>query len=401
MIRRFDFPLLHDHHSHVSLYSALHGLPDLLGLDRRAAQALLASQPPDRLGIVTGWRTDAHPLPESELARLPPLIIVNSSLHGFALTPEALPFVRELWPDFYENSRDAAWGEKNLPQLFSFYARVAGLDSTKLAAFMDGLEAIGIGSAEDMTLTGPKALATILDSPYAERIRVWAAPSVYRGLGASERGACVGAKIFLDGSLGARSAALDRPFLSGEKGPLIYSDGELGSLLAEIASWKTGISIHAIGHRAIEQGLAALESLRADGIVFEAPRFEHVQFVDRAQARRFRDIGAVLSVQPNFNADSIDYADRLAPRHLEENDPFRMLIDEIGFVPGRDLIFGSDGMPHGPLEAFRCGLFPPFPSQRLTETELVAGYGAALGGLGRTLTLAVDDEKKIITPARD
>jgi len=401
MSRRIEVPLLHDRHSHVSLYSALYGLPDLLGLERNAALALLNAQPRDRLGIVTGWRTDAIPLADPDLGRLPPLIIVNSSLHGFAITPEALSYVRRLWPEFFEHSRDASWGEKNLPRLFSFYGQVAGLDSAKLAAFMDGLEAVGVGSAEDMTLTGPEELATILHSPYAGRIRVWAAPSVYRGLGAAERGACVGAKIFLDGSLGARSAALDRPFLSGERGALIYSDGELRALLAEIASWKTGISIHAIGHRAIEQGLAALESLRADGIVFREPRVEHLQFVDRGQARRFRDLGAVLSVQPNFNADSTDYADRLEPRHLDGNDPFRMLIDEIGFVPGKDLVFGSDGMPHGPVEGFRCGLFPPRPSQRLTEAELLNGYGTAMGEARRTKVLTIDDDRRTISLSSD
>ena len=51
-----------------------------------------------------------------------------------------------------------------------------------------------------------------------------------------------------------------------------------------------------------------------------------------------------------------------------------MLIDEVGFVPGEDLVFGSDGMPHGAEYALQMALFPPMPSQKLALDEFVAGY---------------------------
>ncbi len=84
-------------------------------------------------------------------------------------------------------------------------------------------------------------------------------------------------------------------------------------------------------------------------------------------------------MQPNFSSDSTDYADRLDGPRLARNNPFRMLIDEVGFRPGRDLIFGSDGMPHGLAYAAQWGLFPLFEGQRLTLAELLAGYGSAPG----------------------
>jgi len=53
-----------------------------------------------------------------------------------------------------------------------------------------------------------------------------------------------------------------------------------------------------------------------------------------------------------------------------------MLIDEAGFVPGEDLIFGSDGMPHGAAAAVRQALSPPYPDrQALAIDELIAGEG--------------------------
>lgn len=51
-----------------------------------------------------------------------------------------------------------------------------------------------------------------------------------------------------------------------------------------------------------------------------------------------------------------------------------MLIDYAGFIPGKDLIFGSDGMPHGMMSALQSSLFPPFPGQVLTMSEFKKGY---------------------------
>ncbi len=40
----------------------------------------------------------------------------------------------------------------------------------------------------------------------------------------------------------------------------------------------------------------------------------------------------MLSLQPNFNGESRSCADRLEPRCTEPaNNPFRMLIDRVGF----------------------------------------------------------------------
>jgi hypothetical protein len=366
----------HDHHSHVSLYASFLGLPDIGGLAGADAITLMSSLPEDRLSIVKGWRTDRLSLAPGDLERLPPLILVNASLHGFAASPRARPFIEELWPELAERGADAAWGERSLPGLFAFYARVAGLGADKLSRFMSAMEGLGIGSLEDMTIPGSEVLDLYASRPFAGRIRAWAAPEVYEALPEERRSECAGVKIFLDGSLGARSAALDAPFSDGRPGSLLYADEELSGLLASLARHGTGLSAHAIGHRAIGQALRVLEALRREGVEFPSVRLEHVQFIDAPQARRCKELGVVLSMQPNFNADSVDYADRLIPRHRAENDPFRMLIDEVGFEPGDDLVFGSDGMPHGVDEAVRSALEPAHPGQRLSLEEIEAGYAA-------------------------
>jgi len=368
-------PFLNDHHSHVSLYAAFEGLPDLSDLDKVAALTLLRSLPADRLNVVKGWRTDRIDLGNGDLADLPPALIVNSSLHGFSMTPSALPLAAAAWPELAERAGDADWGERNLPGLFVFYGKAAGLDAAKLESFMDRMESLGLWSLEDMTLAGEEAFEIISSSRFAGRITVWATIDVYRDLSSRARQSCKGVKLFLDGSLGAKSAALDAPFAGGNEGRLLYADEDLESKLSEIAGASGGLAAHAIGHGAIEQALRCLRRLDREGIRFDRVRLEHVQFISLEQARRCKDLGIVLSMQPNFNADSKDYADRLVPRHRAENNPLRMLIDEAGFVPGRDLVFGTDGMPHDPEFALRWSLSPEFEGQRLSFQEFVAGYG--------------------------
>ena len=65
-----------------------------------------------------------------------------------------------------------------------------------------------------------------------------------------------------------------------------------------------------------------------------------------------------------------------------------MLIDDVGFVPGKDLIFGSDGMPHGADYALRASLYPPRPGQVLTLEEFVDGY--CLKNTDKTVEVSVD-----------
>jgi len=389
-------PFLHDHHSHVSLYAAFEGLPDLDSLDEGDSLALLRGLPRDRLNLVKGWRSSRLPLGGSTLEGYPPLILVNSSLHGYAYSSSALPFIEELWPEFAQRGAEPSWGERNLPRLFVFYGKLAGLDAVKLAGFMKKMEALGLGSLEDMTIAGEEALSIIAASPFADRIALWASPEVYKELSARLRLRCSGIKIFLDGSLGARSAALDAPFLDGERESLQYGDEELLAILAELAAYRTGLSVHALGHQALAQVLGSLALLDREGLAFPTVRLEHVQFITLEQARRCKKAGIVLSMQPNFNSDSPDYADRLLQRHRLENDPFRMLIDEAGFVPGVDLLFGSDGMPHGPEYALRWSLFPDYPGQCLSLEEFESGYGPARGMLGEGSAFAIDRRARTV-----
>jgi predicted amidohydrolase YtcJ len=395
MSRTIDLPWLCDRHSHVSLYAALQGCPTLAGLEPEAAMALLRGLPGDRVTTVVGWHSSRLKLGPEDLETLPPAILVNWSLHGFALTGPAQRILGPERPELVRARDDAAWCERNLEHLLQFFGQSAGLNAAGLDRFMTGLQQAGIGAAEDMLLIGADALGVIQASPWKGRIRCWTSQAIFRSLAPEAQEAVTGLKVFTDGALGARTAALEGGFLDGGEGLLIYTGPELEQELAALHPLGKPVAIHAIGGRAIEQSLVALERLAKAGLTFPWVRMEHVQFITLPQALRAKELGVILSMQPNFNSDSVDYADRLTPRDVEANNPFRMLNDKAGFTCGEDLIFGSDGMPHGVEYALQWCLFPPCPGQRLTQEELAAGYGLACEGRGHTTLMVDEDRRKV------
>ncbi|WP_279343027.1 amidohydrolase family protein [Geothrix paludis] len=385
------FAPIFDHHSHVSLYAALQGCLDLSTCaNPAAALRLMRALPEDRLSLVRGWHSGRLPLSEADLAGLPPLLLVNFSLHGLRLSPGAAEMLQDTDSELVARHADPGWCERNLDRLLVLYGRTAGLTPAKLEAWIQSLEATGTGAVEDLLLTGDAAWRVMRASRWADRMPWWTVPVIFEALPAEAKAECAGLKVFTDGALGARTAALAEPFLDGTPGLLLHTDEGLRQALAALHPHGKALAIHAIGDRAIGQALGALEDLDRQGLRFPLVRLEHLQFITEAQARRARDLGLVLSMQPNFTSDSVDYGDRLGPDMLARNNPFRMLIDRVGFRPGRDLIFGSDGMPHGLAYAARWSLFPPHEGQRLSLTELLAGYGPAPGDLP-ALELAIDE----------
>jgi len=393
-----DLPFLRDRHSHVSLYAALDGCPDISRLDQDAALRLLRALPQDELSLVLGWYSARVAFSPADLAALPPAIIVNFSLHGVLLTDAAKALLKDAQPELVERHRDAQWCERHVAELLSLYGRCAPLTAAKLDAFMKKLDGLGVASAEDMLVLGEPALDCIASSPWAERVACWADPDAFLAMSPRAQGRIAGLKLFLDGALAMRTAALHEPYLGGGDGLLLHEDEELLAKLAGLALLQKPLAIHAIGRRAVGQALQALERLAQDKVRLPAVRLEHVQFMDEAQAVRAKALGLVLCLQPNFSADSRDYADRLGPALRQANNPLRMLIDEAGFEPGEDLVFGSDGMPHGAQAALQWALFPDVPGQRLSAGELAAGYGPAWDK--RRLKLSVDEGLRQVGPCR-
>ena len=210
----------------------------------------------------------------------------------------------------------------------------------------------------------------------------WAGETVYAGLTPGERKKVRGVKLFTDGALGTRTAAVHGQYLSGESGFLLHGDEALREKMHGYMKEGVPLAIHAIGGRAVDQVVGSACSLRKEPGCSGQVRIEHAQFISPGTAFAARESGIVLCMQPNFSIDSIMYADRLSPAELAANNPFRMLIDRAGYVPGVDLLFGSDGMPHGMVTALESSLYPPYPDQQLTLNEFRSGYCMNDSGTG-------------------
>lgn len=101
-------------------------------------------------------------------------------------------------------------------------------------------------------------------------------------------------KVFLDGTLGARTAAMLEPYADrGGRGELRE---ELGSILPRVRAavargWP--VAFHAIGDAAVRLALDVAERVPEGSF-----RIEHAQIVDPSDVPRFARLGVVASMQP-------------------------------------------------------------------------------------------------------
>lgn len=189
-----------------------------------------------------------------------------------------------------------------------------------------------------------------------------------------------GVKCFLDGSLGGKTAALNRPY-EGEgqgSGQLLMKTHELQAIVRGAFEAGRMCAMHAIGDRAIDQACDALDEFPADAALF---RIEHCEIVGPRQLERLEKCRPILAVQPNFIRNWSRrgglYEARLGKDRLPRLNPLRTLRSA-----GLDLIFGSDGMPPGPLYGLKGATEHPIDAQRLTLEEAIDGYTGAANAVG-------------------
>lgn len=146
-------------------------------------------------------------------------------------------------------------------------------------------------------------------------------------------------KVFLDGTLGSRTAALLAPYADEppSRGILRMEPAELAETVwrADTEGW--AVAVHAIGDRAVRVALDALERLPPRARP-KPHRIEHAQLVAREDLGRFARVGAVASVQPVHLVEDLGWlASRLGDRAGSVPYPWRSLSSA-----GASLVFGSD-----------------------------------------------------------
>ncbi|MFX0077009.1 MAG: amidohydrolase [Candidatus Hermodarchaeota archaeon] len=159
-------------------------------------------------------------------------------------------------------------------------------------------------------------------------------------------------KIYIDGSMGSRTAVFSEPYSDDYSTQGIFSISleELEKRVLRVHRLGMQVAIHAIGDRGIEEALNAIEiALNQYPRKNHRHRIEHCEVLTEDQILRIKRLGVVTSVQPNFLGEWGQprgmYEQRLGLTRLQLCNPYRKLLDE-----GIKVAFGSD-----------CGYCPPWP----------------------------------------
>lgn len=127
-------------------------------------------------------------------------------------------------------------------------------------------------------------------------------------------------KLFVDGSLGSRSAALLEPYSDDQNnyGILIYSQKELDNKMIEAYENDMQPAIHAIGDKALEMTLSSIENILKK-FPYNGQRFRiiHAQLINESLLERMKKLPLVIDIQPGFVSSDLQWIkDRLGEHRL-------------------------------------------------------------------------------------
>jgi predicted amidohydrolase YtcJ len=205
-------------------------------------------------------------------------------------------------------------------------------------------------------------------------------------------------KVFADGALGPRTAAMLSPY-EGEPqnlGRLLHDRESLFEIGRRAFSSGFALAVHAIGDRANHETLAAFEALRRDPSATPQPamacRIEHVQLLHPDDLSALARLGLVASMQPIHATSDMRLADRYWGHRTRTSYAWHSLESA-----GTTLAFGSDAPVESPnpfwglhaavTRRSRDGRPAPqgwIPEQRLTRESALHAFTvapAALAGM--------------------
>jgi predicted amidohydrolase YtcJ len=241
-----------------------------------------------------------------------------------------------------------------------------GIDLATLAAYRRLVERGRFALRNYVALSGRKAWAE-----YRERGR--------EDIGDGR--VVVGAlKLWLDGALGSRGAALHAPYCDdpANRGLVLIPPDELLRLLAEARDAGFQACVHAIGDRA---NTLALDAMEKTGVAGRRFRIEHAQVLTPADVPRFARLGVIPSMQQTHCTSDMRWAgERLGDERLAGAYAWRSLLDTGTIIAGGSDFPVEDANPfHGlhaavtrrPLDDAHAGWQP---EQRMRRLEAVRSF---------------------------
>ena len=184
-----------------------------------------------------------------------------------------------------------------------------------------------------------------------------------------------GTKVYIDGSIGARTAAIRGRYKGTQRsGRILFSAQRLERLVRSAEAHGIQLMIHSIGDRSTDMILDVLEK----NIPQSNPLRHRIEHLEMLGDRAIRTIGRrkiIASMQPNFvrrwqNPGGM-YEKIIGAEYLTMNC-FRSLIKARAKV-----VFGSDCMPLGPLYGMPGAVSHPSPRCKLDIAEAFRLYTEA------------------------
>jgi len=219
-----------------------------------------------------------------------------------------------------------------------------------------------------------------------------------------------GVKLFLDGSLGSRTAWMLEPYEgSRDRGMPIAGEHEAREAMRTAAANGIAVTVHAIGDAAVRRALDLLDGLPRVALPH---RIEHLQCIHPADLARAARSGVVASMQPAHLLTDIPLVDRHWGGRGRGAYAFRSLLQR-----GTAVVFGSD-VPVASIDP-REGVYAALerkgfdgaprmgwrPEEKIGFEEVVRGYTTAAAhasGTSRRLgTLRCGAEADLVAWAVD
>ena len=187
-----------------------------------------------------------------------------------------------------------------------------------------------------------------------------------------------GVKVFLDGSLGARTAALQSPYSddASNRGMLTMDKEELQAIARKARETRFQLCIHAIGDRAVRLAVQVLgETFGSRGSRELRHRIEHVSLIDRESISKMGKLRIIASVQPRFIYSDSWASKRVGLKRLQQLYPFA------SFMRNRVLLTAGSDCPvedPSPFEGVWSAVQRPGlgAGERLTVAQAMEAYTA-------------------------
>lgn len=241
---------------------------------------------------------------------------------------------------------------------------------------------------------------------------------------ANDRLALRSVKLYSDGALGSRGAAMIEPYSDdpGNRGLLFADQEEFNEIMMTTASAGFQTNVHAIGDRANRVILNAFAHVRDElGNQGLRHRIEHAQIVSLEDIPRFAELDIIASMQPRHATSDKNMAvDRVGEERIEGGYAWQTFLDQ-----GTIVAAGSD-FPVEPSNPF-WGLYsavtrmdhegnPPggwYPDESLDRAQALkaftidAAYAAhqeeVLGSIeeGKWADFVIIDQDYFEVPAKD